>query len=286
MSKKATPTVRDRIVAAEFRRLREESGESQAEVEAALKLSAGSLSRWEGLKTSPSAAAARQLFDHYGVSGDKLETLVEFARVARRRDWLQGADETMPAWFEDFRRLEFEASEIRDLSLNVFTGLLQRRDYAEHILRAGIVGSDVEKHVETRMNRKEVLGPRKNQDPLRLWSIIHESVLYRNIGGRDVMLDQLGYVLEMANKPNITIQIIPNDYGAHTAISTPFQLLKFDLAPEFGVVYLEHLTGALYRDTPSEAKLYDNAYLHLIKTALPEVQSLRLIQNVMKELKR
>ena len=187
----------------------------------------------------------------------------------------------VPEWFEDLVALEGDASAIQELALHYVPGLLQTEDYARAILQAGILGLDVEGLVKARLARASILD---RVPPPEYWVVLCESAVDCLVGGREVMHEQLKHLAAMAQRPHITVQVLPNSHGAHPSMTTPFVLLNFDLAPNFSVVYFDYLTGSLYRDEPHEVDQYHRAYRHLIKAALPEDQSYRLIASRLRDL--
>lgn len=279
MSRRRPPSVHRRILASEARRLRALSGETQQEVEQACKFKPNSLSRWESCDSPMRPLVVEKLFGHYGVDAAKLGDLVKIAELG---DQSRGdAPGVMPEWFREFSILERDASKIYELALNVIPGLLQTERYARGVLRAGKLGADVEEHVTSRMARKEVFN---GEDPLQLWAFIHEGALGRVVGSREAMTEQLDYLVETAETTPVTIQVIPNSLGAHMVMGTSFQLLRFKIAPDFGLVYLEHHGGAFYVDATAAVDRYNEAREHLMKQALDEDQSVALIKKVAKDL--
>lgn len=282
MSQPRSPTVRRRILASELRRLRGLAKLTQQQAEEATGLTPGSISRYESCTNSIAVPAAEKLLRVYGVEDeDRIASLLGVARDARRRGWLKGWKGVVPPWFEDLVALERDASVVREFALRVIPGWLQTERYARTVLQAGILGSNVEDQVRARMARADVLD---RDNPPEFWVVLCESALRCAVGGREVMREQLTHLAELAQRPGITIQVLPDSYGAHPSMTTWFTILSFELAPEFGVAYTDYLTGSLYRDEPDEVRQYERAYTHLIKAALPEPQSLTLIQATAKDL--
>lgn len=277
----ANPTVRRRILASELRRLRIAANMTQQQAEEASGLGRASLSRYESCISSIAVPACEKLLTIYGVEGDRLTALVDLAKGARRRGWLNGFRGVIPQWFEDLVALERDASSIQELALHYVPGLLQTEAYARAVLQAGILGQDVEGLVRARVARADILS---GEDRPEYWVVVCEAALHCLVGGRDVMREQLEYLATLAQRPNITVQVLPYEYGAHPSMTTPFVILGFDLAPDFGVVYLDYLTGSLYRDDKDEVAQYHRAYRHLIKAALPEEHSVELISRRAKAL--
>lgn len=281
MTRSQGPTVRRRILASELKRLRQLKGVTQHVAAEAVEIEQTALSRYEIAKSSISVHVADRLLRYYGVQQPNLDALVDLARGARRRGLL--ADVKGRFWepLEDLIALERDASSIQEMAIQVIPGLLQTEDYARAILRAGVVGAEVENHVQSRMSRKEIL---QRDEPVDYWVIVRESALRCAVGGKAVMREQLVQLKDLAAQTNITLQVIPDNAGEHMAMATPFSILRFNVAPDYGVAYIDYFTGCLYRDEASEVAQYDRAYRHLIKTALSETASLALIDATMKDL--
>ena len=283
MSTYQGPTVRRRIVASELRRLRGEGGHKQQDVAKAVGIAPNALSRYEGCVSSMQVPVAENLFRFYGIDGEQLDALLELVRGSRKRGWLKGFAGVVPEWFEGLIALERDASKVHELAIRVVPGLLQTKAYATAILSAGSRADRLHDHLNIRMNRAELL---TKESPPEYWAIICESALHCQVGGPTVMAEQLEHLHAISRLDNVTIQILPNELGAHRSMVCPYMLMRFSLAPNYGVVYLDYLTGSLYLDEPGEIEEYDNAYRHLIKASLSEQESRSLLSNVAKELKR
>ena len=98
-----------------------------------------------------------------------------------------------------------------------------------------------------------------------LWAVVDEAVLRRPLGGIPAMRKQLRHLLEMTERPNVTLQMVPFKLGGHAAAGGPFSILRFAEPDLPDVVYLEQLTSALYLDKREDVDHYhvvDGAALH------------------------
>jgi Domain of unknown function (DUF5753) len=122
------------------------------------------------------------------------------------------------------------------------------------------------------------------QDPPRLWAGVDEAALRRPVGGREVMRGQLERLVEATKLPNITLQILPFHSGAHPAMVGSFSVLRFPDQELPDVVYLEHLTSALYLNKRDEV----DQYLHVMETicvrAAPPDQTVDLLERILDDL--
>lgn len=275
------PPLLRRIIASELRRLRLEKGVTQQEAEKAADLGHSSLSRYESCVSSMQVPAAEKLLAYYGVEGRSLDALLDMVRRSRRRQRLAESGPTVWPPLENLVALERDAASIQEVVIRTVPGLLQTEDYARAVLKAGVIGAEVERHVAARLARAAILD---RQDPPDYWIILCESALRCAVGGKKVMREQLRHLLDMIQKSSITMQVLPDAYGAHPAMLAPFTIHRFHLAPDYAMVYMDYLTGARYIDDPDEVKQYSHTYTHLIKAALPEEQSANLVAKTIEDL--
>jgi transcriptional regulator with XRE-family HTH domain len=277
MAATPSPTVRRKRLGIELRRLREQAGFTCEDVGRQLECSGTRISRIETGRINVRPGDVREMLEIYGVTGTEADSLVQLAREARRKGWWHTYGRVLPTWFEAFVGLESEAVRLRDFQPLVMPGLLQTEEYARAVLRAAPnAGSteDIERQVALRMDRQAILA---QPTPPDLWVVLSESVLRADIGGPPVMRAQLRRLLEVAERPNVTLQVLPFSNAAHVDPVSPFTILEFPEAADPTVVYLEHLTGCLFLETLDEIRRYTVVFDHLRAEALGISQSADLI---------
>jgi transcriptional regulator with XRE-family HTH domain len=277
MAATPSPTVRRKRLGIELRRLREEAHFTCEDVGRRLECSGTRISRIETGRINVRPGDVREMLEIYGVTGTEADSLVQLAREARRKGWWHTYGRVLPTWFEAFIGLESEAVRLRDFQPLVMPGLLQTEEYARAVLRAAPnAGSteDIERQVALRMDRQAILA---QPTPPDLWVVVSESVLRADVGGPAVMRAQLRRLLEVAERPNVTLQVLPFSNAAHVDPISPFTILEFPEAADPTVVYLEHLTGCLFLETVDEIRRYTVVFDHLRAEALGIGQSADLI---------
>jgi transcriptional regulator with XRE-family HTH domain len=279
-----SPTVRRRRLALELRRLREAARLTCEEVADHLECSASKISRVETGRVSVSPRDVRDMLDLYGVPAAQRESLVQLARDSRQKGWWHAFSDTMQPQFATYVGLESAASEIRIYEVSLIPELLQTEDYARVVIRSGMMSSpsdDVERQVALRMARQPAI---TRDDPPKVWAVLDEAALRRQVGGPGLMRLQLEHLLAQAALPNVAVQVIPFGGGAHPAMGRPFIILVFPERVDTDVVYLEDLTSALYLEDVAEVDRYNVFFNHLRATALSFEDSAALVISALKDL--
>ncbi|WP_031483156.1 helix-turn-helix domain-containing protein [Streptomyces bicolor] len=183
----------------------------------------------------------------------------------------------LPTWFQPYAEMEAKATYISTYQSQVVYGLLQTQEYARAVLGAP-QPQNLDELVAARMERQRIV--RKEKPPL-VWVVLDEAVLYRPMGGREVMRNQLAHLLSFRDQRRLKIQVLPFSAGEHPGLTGTFNLLRFDDDPD--VVYTEdfiqgHMTAN--PDSVSEGWLH---YDQLRAAALSVRDSAELIAHVMEE---
>jgi transcriptional regulator with XRE-family HTH domain len=274
------PTARRLQLGRELRRLREEAGITRDRVAAELDGDLSKVSRIETGKQGLSVAEVRLLLGMYGVAKEEAERIVEIAREARKRSPLR-----VPDYVKTFVGFEAEADEIRKFEVELVPGLLQTQDYTRAVTRAVDPAGDpaeVERLVALRAERqKRLLGPH----PPQLWAVMTEAVVRHVVGGRAVMREQLERLVELAQLPNVSMQIVPFSAGAHAAMGNSFSILRLPEPPGARVVYLEDLWSADYIDKGPQLDAYSRVFDLLCASALDAKGTIDMIEEVIGDLR-
>lgn len=253
------PTVRRMVLGAQLRRLREAAGITRAQAGYAIRGSESKMSRLELGRVGFKKRDVADLLTLYGVHDEKdREQLLAMAAEANKPGWWHRYNDLLPSWFTDYVGLEESASRIQTLEMQFVPGLLQTEEYARVIAchgRKEWINEEVERRIALRMQRQRILS---RPNPPKVWAFLDESVLHRPIGGPKVLKKQLEVLLEWTSQPHVTVQILPYERSGHAA-ECAFTMLRFAEAELPDVVYIEHLTGALYLDKPEEREPYSRA---------------------------
>ncbi|GLU47979.1 helix-turn-helix domain-containing protein [Nocardiopsis ansamitocini] len=276
------PGVRRRRLSAALRRLRLDLKLSSPDVADQLGWSTGKVTRIERNEWKrPGAKDVTALLDLYGVLGEERAHLLSLTEEARgRSDWHQYQD-LFPGSLPE---LEAEAVRIRTYESVLVPGLLQTPGYACAVSKASqIVPADkIARKVESRMLRRSVLDAPSGP---HLTAVIDEAALRKVVGSHAVMAEQLRFLTGMAAHYKVTVLVVPDEAGAHTAMDGAFTLFDFP-RPEPGIVSIPTGLEALYVEDSVYFDRHTLIFDGVQNLALEPERSLALIDSIAAEHER
>ncbi|MEV6559926.1 helix-turn-helix transcriptional regulator [Nocardia sp. NPDC051756] len=248
------PTVLRIALGGQLRRLREAKGITREAAGDAIRGSHAKISRLELGRTGFKERDIRDLLSLYGVNdAEERERFLDLARQANEPGWWHRYSDLLPQWFGTYLGLEQAASKIRTYEAHLVPGLLQTPEYARAVVALGYEDADTDRRVQVRQRRQEIL---HRSDPPVVWAVIDEAALHRPVGGPRVHREQMEHLIKLGEMPNVTVQVLPYSAGEHAAAGSSFSILRFAESELPDIVYLEHLTSALYLDRRQDLALY------------------------------
>ncbi|WP_050779637.1 helix-turn-helix transcriptional regulator [Streptomyces sp. C] len=252
--------VRRILLGSQLRRLRESRGITREAAGYSIRASESKISRLELGRVSFKARDVEDLLTLYGVTdGAERESLLGLVREANAAGWWHSYGDVLPGWFQTYIGLEGAASLIRIYEVQFVHGLLQTEAYAQAVVRRGMPGAsaaEIDRRVALRLERQKVL---VSENAPVFHAVLDEAALRRPYGDRDVMRGQLEHLVEISQRPNVRLQVMPFSFGGHAGESGAFTLLRFPESDLQDIVYLEQLTSALYLDKEEEVAQYARA---------------------------
>jgi transcriptional regulator with XRE-family HTH domain len=275
------PTVQRLVLGSQLHRLRESRGITAEQAAESIRGSHSKISRMEHGRVGFKERDVADLLTLYGVTDhEERAALLNLAREANTPGWWHAYSDILPAWLEPYVGLEAAASVIRTYQIQIIPGLLQTEGYARALIRQGSAASEEEiaRRSELRTSRQEIL---RRPDAPQLHVLLDEGALRRPVGGREVIREQVRYLLEVADHPAVTLQILPLSASAHPAMSRPFTILRFAEPDLADVVYIEQLTSALYLDRPVEVDSYLEVMEQLRQQAEPPGRTAGVLRRIL-----
>ncbi len=277
-------TVRRMLVGTQLRRLRTDKGISREQAGAAIRASEWKIHRLENGQVGFKDRDIVELLALYGVTDpDQVAELLALARDANTPSWWSRYSDLLPPWVRAYIDLESAASLIRTYESQLVPGLLQTEGYMRAVIAGAHLGDsaeDLERRVALRLGRQALLA---RADGFRLWVVVDEAALRRPVGGPEVLRAQLERLIEATTLPTVTLQVLLLSASAHAAMVGAFSILRFPEPDLPDVVYVEHLTNALYLDKRGEVDAY-LAVMHRLEvvSAAPS-QTVEILSRILKE---
>ncbi|RKT90093.1 Helix-turn-helix domain-containing protein [Saccharopolyspora antimicrobica] len=267
-------TPRARALSAALREARLTNGMGSRELARHLELSHTQISHWENGHRVPNVENVAMILTALRISPRERERILDLARNVAEPNWLTVGMNGIPQQLAGVVECERSASSIVEWSPMVIPGLLQTSDYTRAIKEAaGLPQTDVELRVMLNVSRREVLTRRS---PVSFHALIGEAGLYEPIGPDGVVLDQLRHLAEMAKRPNVLVQLMPQGIGWHPGWAGPFVVYEFlDASP---VVHFEHHSSGAFIPTEHDVAEYRKAVERLREIAIDEAESVARIE--------
>ena len=289
-------TLPRRALGRRLRELRLTSKKSQLAAGLAIEVSKQGIGRLEeGQPVRISTAQFRDLLGFYEAEeGTKEEVLgllqeVKAAKGDPSRGWWRAYADVVNPHFDHFMSLEQACSSMSTFQLTLVPGLLQTPAYRQWIMETtdpGISGVDRERHLELMARRQR----RLRDDPeFTLEVLLSESTLRHQVGGREVMGEQVRHLTAIGARPNVSIRAIPFGVGGHFGlIAQSFTLFEFPplragRSPEPPVVFVEGFVGALFLEEDGVIERHRRAVGSLRDVALSEGDTRHLMQDIAEE---
>jgi transcriptional regulator with XRE-family HTH domain len=249
----------------ELRRHRETAGLTQKQLGAIVSYTGSLVGQVETARKLPTAEFSERVDAALGTGG----LLSRLLGLVLRSQ--------LPAWFQQVAELEARATEICTFHTHLVHGLLQTRGYARAVLGAMEV-ANLDDRTTVRLARQSIL---EKPAPPVLWAILGEAALRQEIGGPEVMRDQLQHLLSYTDDPRVNIQVLPFKAGVHAGLQGSFDLFRFTNDPS--ILYTEGYGAGHPTANPDTVKDCSLRYDHLQAAALSIKDSAQLMRDIMEE---
>ncbi len=250
--------------------LRVRAGVSREELGAQVGYSAHSIASFElGRRTPPP-----RFIEQVDVILDARGLLVAMKDEVARAQY--------PPFFRDVARLEQEAVELLAYDTHIIKGLLQTEEFMRAVLalrRPLLDEETIEQRVAARLARQEIF----ERWPAPLLSfVLEEAVLRRRFGGASVLRRQLEHLLDIGEKRNVQIQVMPTEQEDNAGVDGSFTLITKKDGAKF--VYLEAQGHSRLLIDQEQTQLAAARYGIIRSQALSPRASLRFIETLLGEL--
>lgn len=278
---RSTRTPKAQALGELLRETRKGAGLTQRDLGEKIGRDSGTISRWESGERPPDPTDVSQFLGALGINGERYEEILAAARGTDAPRWLATTLPEQRRQTNALLQFERTAKSITQVAPLLIPGVLQTSDYIHAIMTAGGVDEEeIAARIALRIGRREVITRR---DPVRVEVLLGEPAVRWVIGNRQLMAQQLEYILELNQLPNVDIRVIPYSSGWSPALEGMFMLIEFG-EDESPVVNLENRRSGLFLHEAEDIDSYRQAVDRTRKVAMDSGPSTELIASVIKEL--
>ncbi|MGC5394497.1 helix-turn-helix domain-containing protein [Streptomyces sp. DT20] len=256
MPPRDNPTARQARLGSELRRLRERAGRTAREAAGRINTDQARISHIEAGRSGIGEERIRRLASFYTCDDDALiEALCAISREHRGQFWWDEYRGTLAPGFLNIAELEHHASHMRCLQSMTLPGLLQTPDYSQALFEGvlpKLPEDEVSARVEHRMRRQAVLD---RDEPPTFEAIVHEASLRVRVGGRKVARGQLEHLLDAADRPAVTVRVIPFASDQFVEV-TQTVLYAAGVVPQLDTVHIDAPFGGVQLDAAADLHRY------------------------------
>jgi transcriptional regulator with XRE-family HTH domain len=268
------PSVRSRQVANLLRQLREDAGLTGAEVARQLGMSPSKVSRIETGNRLLSIDVVATLLGLYRVPERQRDDILDQVRKSAERGWWESQGLGLPELWKALIDFESRATRIQNYEALFIPGLLQTADYTGIIIKSinqAFTEAELTNLVASRMARQAVL----RRHDLQFLAIIDEGALRRPIAESGVMRRQLRHLVDTAERPNITLRVVPLQSGPHVGLRGGFAIMDF--AEEPSLAYFTNQITSMFLDEQEDVAGYRAVLGNILNMSLQPAESTELI---------
>lgn len=211
----------------------------------------------------------------YGVTGARREQLLLETRTLNEPVWWERTMPSLPSNAGVVAEYEAEATRITEWVPLMVPGLMQTMDYARAWMRAdGLNEGDVEVRLTMRSRRQQRL-----HEDVQYIAYVTEHALLLPASDMAMHVQQLGKLLDIGRRSNVSIRLVPAGVGPHRGQLGGFTVLEFD---EFDpLVQIELLRSAVWMTEDGAVGPYLEACIQLESVA---VDATEFIEGLKREL--
>jgi transcriptional regulator with XRE-family HTH domain len=262
-----------RELGAELRKIREAAGLTEAELSDKLGWSTTRISRSEHgyVHLSEIDVIVYLAFcGVYGIYGSDQRAMCREAEP-KPGHWVRRREAGLPNATRSLIYHETTAAASTSYEPEFIPGLLQTEGYIRAATVKQRLNNDIELAVRVRKERQWILTrPR----PARFTFYVHEHAVRMEVGGDEVMHEQLLALLLLDGLPNVHIRVVPASVGFGGA----FRVLQY--AQHQPLVYLDCAFGGLFLEDREYVDSYRDLVLTIADIALDEPQSREYIADL------
>ncbi|MFJ6140949.1 helix-turn-helix domain-containing protein [Kitasatospora sp. NPDC092286] len=269
---------RQRRFGAELRRLREAAGLAVKDAGALIGMGGPQLSHIEAARTGLDPTRLATLLDGYGCTGETYVAILRELGAGDGKGWWTAFKGQVPGVALDLAEIENRVTYLCNYETLYVPGLLQLPGYVEAVYEDSYRDGkrDTAAAVRFRVERQRILTDEKHR---QFRFVIHEAALRMRFPGDTVMREQLLHLLDVAELPNVSIQVLPFAAAKNPPYSNSFALCDPGCT-QLSTVILDVPGGTEYLGDPEDIQAYHRRFQQLSDLALPAVDTRKSLREL------
>ncbi|MFC9428443.1 helix-turn-helix domain-containing protein [Streptomyces sp. NPDC056987] len=283
MARDMPPTLRQRRLGAELRKLRERAGLKSTAAAAQIGIQQARLSMMEAGRYAVGADRVRAIAHTYACDDAELVEALAGMTGGRERGWWDEYRELLSASLVECAELENDATSLRVAAVMNVPGLLQTAAHARVSFKQSVPSlraHELEHRTSFRMKRQAAL---YGEPAMRYTAIVHEAVLRLGFAGPEVSREQLHHLIEMGEHDNVRVLVIPFGLSDFPAAGQPVTYATGSV-PQLDTVVLDTDHGCDFLDGEAQLARYRTVLDRMESCSLPPGKSRDFIRRVAKSL--
>ncbi|MFG2577946.1 helix-turn-helix domain-containing protein [Streptomyces malaysiensis] len=255
MPQRSAPTVRQRRLGAELRKMREHAGMNVARAAERLGADRTRISNMESGRLGVSDERVRMLASIYSCGDQGYVDALAAMATERGQGWWEEYRGKLATDALDLAEIEHHAVRMRGVQIMHIPGLLQTEDYAKAVFSTAEpapTAVQLRSRLSHRLRRRDVLD---REEPPQCTFLIHEAALRMEFGGPKVARGQLEHVLEASERANVTVRVVPFAAGGFPNASISSTYIGGPV-PQLDTVQLEAPNGVVLVDAETPLANY------------------------------
>lgn len=264
------PTRARRKLGKRLRVLREAAGLKNTQIPVSI-MSKTKLDKIEAGRQNAKLPDVWALCRIYGVTNaDVIESLVKLAEAGAEKEWWEDYKDIVPEHLGLYVTYEEDAAGITFWHPEVVFGLLQTPEYARAVISADDPAAseeEVQRRVSFRMQRQSRVLDRV--DPPEIIVMQGAAALHLEVGSAHALADQRQHLLDLSQRPNIDVRVIPWSAGAHAGLRGSFTVLDYNDEDAPTTVVTESHAGARYMETAEDVSVFRRITERMLDATIP-----------------
>ncbi|MFE9424590.1 helix-turn-helix domain-containing protein [Kitasatospora sp. NPDC006697] len=279
MPGRQNPTLRQRRLGAELRRMREQAGLSGSQLARLLGATSAYVAQAENGKASVSMERLHAIAATCMCANQPLiDALLDIIADREKGGWWEEYRGVLSTDFLEVAELERGAEHLVTYTSTFMPGLLQTDAYARSLFAQAhppLAQQQVDLRVRFRMQRQEAARARGLPNSV----YIHEAALRMRFCGSRILADQLDSLIVDSERPGTSIRVLPFDSDALPSPSENFTYMAGPIS-ELDFAQMDTGHGGQVFDAPAHLARFRAIIARLGSSALPERESRELIRSI------